>query len=74
VTALVGFLLVLLFVRDPDIERTGQDAEQSSFAVFNHTDRSLLDPVFTLGLVSLLTAASIAMFATLADLFNARLD
>lgn len=72
-TAITSFILVLLFIRDPDIEPQQDHGDGLDIAVLDrHRDR-LLDPVFTLGVVSFFMAVGIALFATLGDLINARL-
>ena len=73
-TASLSFFLVLLLIRDPDISAADPDGESSGFAVFDRTGSNLLDPVFTLGVVSLFMAMGIAVFATLGDIINTRLD
>ena len=72
-TALIGFLLVLVFVCDPEINSDDTGSDTGGFAVFDRTGRNLFDPVFALGVVSFLMAVGIAMFATLGDIINARL-
>jgi MFS family permease len=73
-TALVSFVLISVLIRDPD--QPGADSEDSlgAFAVFDRSGNHLLDPVFTLGLASFFMAVGIALFATLGDIINARLD
>jgi MFS family permease len=44
------------------------------FAVLDRTGPGILDPVFALGVVSFFMAVGIALFATLGDIINARLD
>ncbi len=73
VTALISFLLVLLFIRDPDIEPQEDHSTGLNIAVLDRERDKLLDPVFTLGIVSFFMAVGIALFATLGDLINARL-
>jgi len=73
-TALFGFLIVLVFVNDPDIESSDAHTESSGIVVFDRTGPNLFDPVFALGVVSFLMAVGIAMFATLGDIINVRLD
>jgi MFS family permease len=72
-TALVSFVLVLLTIRDPDIEPTTAESESGGIRIFDRTGERLLDPVFTLGLVAFFMAAGIAIFAPLGDLVNERL-
>lgn len=74
VTALFGSLIVLLFVCDPEIDSNETGRGGTAFAVFDRSGRNFLDPVFALGVVSFLMAVGIAMFATLGDLVNTRLD
>ena len=72
-TATLSFLLIVALIRNPDI--TPSDAgDNTEFAVFDRSGRHLLDPVFTLGVVSFFMAVGIALFATLGDIVNARLD
>jgi len=73
-TATVSFLLILALIRDPDITPADGTDEDTSFAVFDRSGPHLLDPVFALGVVSFFMAAGIAVFATLGDTVNARLD
>ncbi len=70
---LVGLLLVLLFVCDPEIGSNDAGSDTGGFAVFDRTGRNLFDPVFALGVVSFLMAVGIALFATLGDIINTRL-
>lgn len=71
--ALTSFALVWFLIDDP--ERTSVDASDDlSIAVFHRQGKQLLDPVFVLGLGSLLMAITIALFATLQEPINARLD
>ncbi|WP_449406649.1 MFS transporter [Natronobacterium haloterrestre] len=76
VTAVIGASLVLLFVCDPAIDSAGSEPEAAAdgFVVFDRTGGNLFDPVFALGAVSFLMAVGIAMFATLGDVINARLE
>ena len=73
-TATLSFLLVTFLIRDPDIETTESDDAIGGFAVFDRTGRGILDPVFTLGVISFFMAVGIALFATLGDIINTRLD
>jgi MFS family permease len=72
-TATLSFVLVSLLVRDPDTPGTAAAESPSSVAVRDRSGRGVLDPVFTLGLVSFLMAAGIALFATLGSIINPRL-
>jgi len=70
-SAALGFLLVVLLVDDPD--ETGAAAgDDISIAV--RGDDTLLDPVFTLGVATVVVAMGIALFATLEGPINERLD
>jgi predicted MFS family arabinose efflux permease len=72
-TATLSFLLILFLIHDPDIDPS-EDGDRASFKVFDATGDHLLDPVFTLGVISFFMAAGIAVFATLGGIVNARLD
>ena len=72
-TAVVSFLLVLFTIRDPDIEPADPDRGSTAFRVFDRDGENLLDPVFTLGVVSFFMAVGIAVFATLGEPVNERL-
>ncbi|WP_332871839.1 MFS transporter [Haloprofundus halophilus] len=78
-TASLSFFLILWLIRDP--ENVTADASPGedggaldSFSVFDRSGRGVLDPVFTLGVVSFFMAVGIALFATLGDIINTRLD
>ncbi|MEF8785671.1 MAG: MFS transporter [Haloarculaceae archaeon] len=73
-TALLSFVLISVLIRDPDQPKTDAGDSPRGFAVFDRTGPHVLDPVFTLGLVSFFMAVGIALFATLGDIINARLD
>jgi len=71
-TAATSLVLVTVFIHDPDETiRTGHSGP-SSFTVFD--DDGGLDPVFTLGLVTLFMAIGIALFATIQVNINEHLD
>lgn len=72
-TALASFLLILVLIRDPDISPQVADPEVDRFRIFNDDGPGLLDPVFSLGVVSFFMAGGIALFATLGEIINARL-
>ena len=74
-TATLSFLLVTVLIRDPDVDppENGGSAVDA-FAVFDRSGRQLLDPVFALGVVSFFMAVGIALFATLGNIVNAKLD
>jgi MFS family permease len=71
-SAVVSIVLVTLLVRDPDIERSTDDAD-TSIAVLDHDSDGLLDPVFTLGVASLFMAIGIALLSAIEPQVNARL-
>ena len=73
-TATVAFVLVTVLIDDPDIDPADPDEKSTSIAVFDRTGDHLLDPVFTLGVVSFFMAIGIAVFATNGDIVNTRLD
>jgi len=73
-TATLSFVLVLALIRDPDITPSTSDDGDGGFVVFDPSGEKLLDPVFTLGVVSFFMAIGIALFATLGNIINARLD
>jgi MFS family permease len=69
----VSFLLVNVFVRDP--ERTEATAgEELEINVFALRPDKTLDPVFTLALASLFMAIGIALLSAIEPRVNARLD
>lgn len=71
-TATLAFFLVVVLIRDPDIDPQ-TESDGSGIVVFDQTGEQLLDPVFTLGVVSFFMAIGIALFATLGDIINTRL-
>ena len=73
-TATLAFFLVLALIHDPDIEAADPDDDDTSFAIFDPTGKHTLDPVFTLGVSAFFMAFGIAVFATLGDILNTRLD
>lgn len=83
-TATISFFLILFLIRDPDVSETGEKGEGSQgdagnegfggIAILDRTGAGVLDPVFTLGVVSFFMAVGIALFATLGDIINSRLD
>jgi MFS family permease len=72
-TATLALVLVLVLIRDPEVE-PGENDESGGIAVFDRSGRHVLDPVFTLGVVSFFMAIGIAVFATLGSIVNPRLD
>lgn len=73
-TAVTSFFLVMFTIRDPDIEPSDPEMEVGGIQVFAPDGDRLLDPVFTLGVAAFFTAIAIALFATLGDIVNQRLD
>ncbi len=74
-TALGGFLLVLVYIDDPRAStRTDTATARRGVSIFDPRGIHLFNPVFALGIVTFMMAIGIAMFATLGDLINARLD
>ncbi|WP_411963200.1 MFS transporter [Haloferax sp. YSMS24] len=72
VGALASFVLIALLIDDP--ERTENEAADDISIAVRDPDGSGLDPVFALGLATIVMALSIAMFAPLANVINTRLD
>ena len=71
-TAALSFVLVSLFVRDP--EPSHEAAESlDGVEILDQSGNGVLDPVFTLGAVTFFMAVGIAVFATLGSLINPRL-
>ncbi|MFB6112555.1 MAG: MFS transporter [Halodesulfurarchaeum sp.] len=71
--ALLGFLLVVLLVSDPDtVDAAAED--DLEIAVLDQNRDSVLDPVFTLGVASLFMAIGIALLAAIESRVNAHLD
>jgi MFS family permease len=74
-TATLSLLLITALIEDPEQPQVSAgDDVLSGFAVFDRDGDALFDPVFALGAVSFFMAAGIAVFATLGDIVNARLD
>ncbi|ADB60273.1 major facilitator superfamily MFS_1 [Haloterrigena turkmenica DSM 5511] len=73
VTALISYGLVTLLVSDPDATSANAGADLS-IDIRDPSGEHLLDPIFTLGVVSLFMAAAIALFATIQPQVNARLE
>ena len=69
--ALVSLVLVTVLIEEPPMSAAAGD--DLSIAVAG-ADGRLLDPVFVLGVGTLFMATSIALFATLQEPINARLD
>lgn len=72
-TAAVGYLMVSLLVADPPATRASA-TQKLSFAVRDPTGRHTFDPVFTLGVATLVMAIGVALISTLQNVVNARLD
>jgi MFS family permease len=73
-TATLAFVLVLVLIRDPDVDTAGShESVTEGIAVFDPTGDQLLDPVFALGVVSFFMAVGIAVFATLGEVVNVEL-
>ncbi|MFC7072738.1 MFS transporter [Halovenus rubra] len=74
-TASLALVLVFILIRDPDIEtREVETTDSGGISVFDQSGEQLLDPVFTLGVISFFMAVGIAVFATLGDIVNTKLD
>ena len=73
-TATLALVLVLVLIDDPDIEPSDPDDDEASLAIFDQAGEHTFDPVFTLSVISFFMAIGIAVFATLGDLINTRLD
>ena len=73
-TATLSFVLIVALIHDPDITPTDDTDNRTTFAVFDRSGEHLLDPVFALGVASFFMAVGIAVFATLGEIVNARLD
>ena len=71
--ALVSFTLVLVLIEEPDVA-AAEAGDDLSIAVRGEEAGRLLDPVFVLGLGTFFMAVSIALYATLQEPVNARLD
>jgi MFS family permease len=70
--ALVSTVLVLLLVRDP--EETQPTEDRLALAVWHPTRAWRLDPIFALGLITLVMATCFAMLSAIEPEVNARLD
>ena len=68
--AYLSFALVFLLVRDADVDAEAGD----DVSIRVRGEDRLLDPVFTLGLATVAMGACIALFATLQNQVNVRLD
>ncbi|MDZ7702848.1 MAG: MFS transporter [Halobacteriales archaeon] len=72
-TAAVGYAMVTVMVEDPE-ETRASAGRDLSIAIRDESGEHLLDPVFTLGLATLVMAIGIALISTLQNVINARLD
>jgi MFS family permease len=72
-TAVLSYLLVLVLITDPESADETASADLS-IDIFDPSGRTLLDPIFTLGVVSLFMATAIALFATIQPQVNAHLE
>jgi len=72
-TAAVGYALVTILVDDPP-ETKASAGRDVSISIRDPTGAHLLDPVFTLGVATLVMAIGIALISTLQNVVNARLD
>ncbi len=72
VGAVVSFALVTALITDP--ERTDASAADDISIQMRNPDGPGLDPVFALGLATIVMALSIALYAPLAGVINERLD
>ncbi len=71
VGAVVSFALITVLIRDP--EQAGEGAKQEISIQMRDPDGPGLDPVFALGLATIVMAFSLALFAPLANVVNDRL-
>ncbi|WP_306056475.1 MFS transporter [Natronococcus wangiae] len=72
-TAVISYLLVTVLITDPESKGATAGADLS-IDVFDSSGRNLLDPIFTLGVVSLFMATAIALFATIQPQVNDHLE
>jgi MFS family permease len=72
-TATLSFVLVTLLVRDPETPESEAAESVGGVGIRDRAGRGMLDPVFTLGVVTFLMAAGVALFATLGSIVNPRL-
>ena len=71
VGAVVSFALITVLIRDP--ERAKDEASRDISIRMRNPDGPGLDPVFALGLATIVMAFSLALFAPLANVVNDRL-
>ncbi len=72
ITVFVSYLLVTLFVSEPDRTKAAA-AEDLTIRVLDRVGDNFLDPIFTLGLSALFMAIAIGLIATLEPMINDRL-
>jgi len=72
-SALISFVLVTLFVRDPP-ETQAAAGDDIDLAIVSDGENRILDPVFTLGIATLFMAIGIALLSTIQPTINARLN
>jgi MFS family permease len=74
-TAALSFLLITALIEDPDQPADAAATDLSAgISVLGGSGPGRLDAVFALGAVSFFLAVGVALFATLGDIVNARLD
>ncbi|MFC6716981.1 MFS transporter [Natrialbaceae archaeon GCM10025810] len=73
VASSVSFLMVTVLITDPESTRANAAADLS-IAIRDPTGRTLLDPIFTLGVSTFFLATAIALFATIQPQVNAHLE
>jgi MFS family permease len=73
VGALLSFTLVTILIEEPPMA-PAKASDDLSIAVLDDSGTRLFDPIFVLGIGTLFMAISIALFATLQDPINQRLD
>jgi MFS family permease len=72
--ALVSFTLVMVLIEEPEMTAAEASDDLAISVVDDESSDRLFDPVFVLGVATLFMAISIALFATLQEPINARLD
>ena len=70
--AAISFGMITVLIRDP--ERPGDQAAEDISIRVRDPDGTGLDPVFALGVATIVMALALALFAPLANVINARLD
>ncbi len=74
VGALVSFTLVMVLIEEPDITAAEASDDLSVSILEAEKANRLFDPIFVLGVGTFFMAVSIALFATLQEPINRRLD